>query len=268
MNNRTKALIACSALACAAGANASVLTFAIDGLNNFALMPQEYGDRVTALDNGIYHYDEMGEGFTPNVVTSYTESIGQSPSYWGTGYGDLVDVYFEDADGNGNGEIVLTADYGYEVVLYSFDMAAYSSAFPNDPTIDAVRVMGCASAPLFEELDAVISETTRSTYDFSGAPLQAREIRIQFDSGNLGNLSDDIAFDNIRFGQVAVDPVDITCPSDYAAPVCVLDFFDVSAFLTRFNAADPSADLNGDGDFNFFDVSIFLGEFTAGCDAD
>ena len=45
----------------------------------------------------------------------------------------------------------------------------------------------------------------------------------------------------------------------------VLNFFDVSAFLTAFNATDPSADFNNDGMFNFFDVSAFLAEFNAGC---
>ncbi|MFG0247088.1 MAG: GC-type dockerin domain-anchored protein [Phycisphaerales bacterium JB052] len=268
MKNFSNVLIASSMLACAAGAQGSVLTFMIDGLGNFNLLPQAYGDRVVAIDDGDFHYDEQGEGFTPNVVTSYTDSIGQTPAYWSTGYGDLVDVYFEDADGIGSGEIVLTADYGYEVVLYGFDAAAYSSAFASDPTIDAVRVMGCASTPLFEELDAVISETTRTTYDFSSAPLQARELRIQFESGNLGNLSDDICLDNIRFGQVAVDPVAIACPSDYAAPICELNFFDVSAFLSLYNNADPMADLNGDGDYNFFDVSMFLSEYAAGCNED
>ena len=42
------------------------------------------------------------------------------------------------------------------------------------------------------------------------------------------------------------------------------DFFDVSAFLTAFNAGDISADLNGDCAFNFFDVSAFLVAFNAG----
>lgn len=48
-----------------------------------------------------------------------------------------------------------------------------------------------------------------------------------------------------------------------------LNFFDVSAFLSAFNAQDPIADFfpvaNSDGQFNFFDVSTFLGEFNAGC---
>lgn len=45
----------------------------------------------------------------------------------------------------------------------------------------------------------------------------------------------------------------------------VLNFFDVSAFLSGFQAMDPSADLNGDGVYNFFDVSVFLSAFAAGC---
>ena len=45
----------------------------------------------------------------------------------------------------------------------------------------------------------------------------------------------------------------------------VLNFFDVSAFLTAFNASDADADLNGDGVFNFFDVSAFLSAFAQGC---
>ena len=45
----------------------------------------------------------------------------------------------------------------------------------------------------------------------------------------------------------------------------VLNFFDVSAFLTAFTGGDPVGDLNGDGLYNFFDVSVFLQSFAAGC---
>jgi hypothetical protein len=45
----------------------------------------------------------------------------------------------------------------------------------------------------------------------------------------------------------------------------MLDFFDVSAFLTAFGNMDPIADFNGDGLFNFFDVSEFLTAFGEGC---
>ena len=53
--------------------------------------------------------------------------------------------------------------------------------------------------------------------------------------------------------------------ADFAAPLGELNFFDVSAFLSAFNAADSAADLNSDGMFNFFDVSLFLSAYGAGC---
>ena len=45
----------------------------------------------------------------------------------------------------------------------------------------------------------------------------------------------------------------------------LLNFFDVSAFLSAFTSMSPAADFTGDGLYNFFDVSAFLGAFSAGC---
>ena len=45
----------------------------------------------------------------------------------------------------------------------------------------------------------------------------------------------------------------------------LLDFFDISAFLTAFSTADPIADLSGDSIFDFFDISILLQAFASGC---
>jgi hypothetical protein len=56
----------------------------------------------------------------------------------------------------------------------------------------------------------------------------------------------------------------IECPADLTGDG-VLDFFDISAFLSAFNSQDSAADFNNDGVFNFFDVSAFLNEFNAGC---
>jgi len=55
-----------------------------------------------------------------------------------------------------------------------------------------------------------------------------------------------------------------TCEADFTGDG-VLDFFDVSAFLSAFSAGDPLADFTGDGQFNFFDVSAFLGAYALGC---
>jgi len=54
------------------------------------------------------------------------------------------------------------------------------------------------------------------------------------------------------------------CPADLTGDG-VLNFFDISAFLSAFNSGDSLADLNGDGIYNFFDVSDFLGAFAEGC---
>ena len=45
----------------------------------------------------------------------------------------------------------------------------------------------------------------------------------------------------------------------------LLNFFDISAFLTAFAAMDPAADFNNNELFNFFDVALFLQLFSAGC---
>ena len=62
----------------------------------------------------------------------------------------------------------------------------------------------------------------------------------------------------------AVSEVAAGCPADLNGDGN-LDFFDVSAFLTAYNAQDAAADFNDDGMFNFFDVSAFLSAFNAGC---
>ncbi len=56
----------------------------------------------------------------------------------------------------------------------------------------------------------------------------------------------------------------LTCPSDINADFS-FNFFDVSAFLSAFNAQTPEGDFNQDGEFNFFDVSAFLAAFSTPC---
>jgi len=54
------------------------------------------------------------------------------------------------------------------------------------------------------------------------------------------------------------------CPADFTDDG-VLDFFDISAFLTLFINQDPTSDMNNDGSFDFFDISTFLAAFSDGC---
>lgn len=45
----------------------------------------------------------------------------------------------------------------------------------------------------------------------------------------------------------------------------LLDFFDISAFLTAYGSSNPIADLNNDAVLDFFDISAFLTAYGAGC---
>ena len=54
-------------------------------------------------------------------------------------------------------------------------------------------------------------------------------------------------------------------PADIAEPFGALNFFDVSAYLSAFNAQDDAADLDNNGEWNFFDVSFFLATYNQGC---
>jgi len=56
------------------------------------------------------------------------------------------------------------------------------------------------------------------------------------------------------------------CPADLAPPQGVLNFFDISAYITAFNAQDPVADFAAPfGVFNFFDIAAYIAAFNAGC---
>ncbi len=84
-------------------------------------------------------------------------------------------------------------------------------------------------------------------------------------SGNTVVVGSDNDYDNGNSsGSAYVFSVPSPCSADLTDDG-TLDFFDVSAFLTAYNAQDPTADFNADGSFNFFDVSAFVEAFLNGC---
>lgn len=87
--------------------------------------------------------------------------------------------------------------------------------------------------------------------------LDDAQVRFTVDSGGVFYL------DDVYLGTEL--PSAGCSDADLAEPYGELNFFDVSAFLSAFNAGDPSADFNGDGSYDFFDVSSFLTQFNAGC---
>jgi len=55
------------------------------------------------------------------------------------------------------------------------------------------------------------------------------------------------------------------CLADFAEPIGILDFFDISEFLSLYTSADPAADFDENGSFDFFDIAAFLSAYRAGC---
>jgi hypothetical protein len=187
-------------------ARATVLTFDDDPpIFNSEPVNQAYGDAVTSTTMpGNLQYGENGEGFTPNVVVDYgpLSPTNANPDLWSTGYGDLTNVLFKDTDGFAYLQVTFTADPGYRVRLHSWDMAAFGAVFSSDPTINSVRVLDSNGNELLALSNVSISETTHTSFDYSASPFVDDVLVLEFNAGNLGGLSDDIAFDNIVFSQV------------------------------------------------------------------
>lgn len=92
--------------------------------------------------------------------------------------------------------------------------------------------------------------------------VQNDQFRIRFTASDTGSGSVvEAAVDAISLQSY---PCDASCPADTDGNG-VLNFFDVSDYLTLFSASDPAADFNNDNMFNFFDVSAFIDAFNAGC---
>lgn len=150
---------------------------------------------------GQFTYGNAGEGFTPNIVTDYfVGSPGGGVKLWQTDYGDLINIAFGSHDSESL-NIRLTADPGFKVLLYSFDLAGWSNA---DYDINAVSVSD-GSTTLFSQSDVHVEGNftgpRHTLFDFN-TPLSGSELLIQIDYSNLwGSIQDNIGIDNIRFGQ-------------------------------------------------------------------
>jgi hypothetical protein len=171
-------------------------------------VPLDYGDRVTAgvmdVPGGQFTYGEAGEGFTPNVTIEFfsgaASSIGPGVSLWQDRYGDLVNVLFAN-NASDFLAVRLTADPGYQVGLFGFDMAGWPNA---DFLIGGISVIGGA-AVLFSQTDVRVegdfSGPRHSVFAFADG-LFAAELLLRIDFSNLADAQhDNIGLDNLRFAQ-------------------------------------------------------------------
>ena len=178
-------------------ANATILTFDVSGgVTNFANIPQSYGDNVAMTPDGLGHsYGVGAEGFTPNVVVEYG-TAGEDPALWTTGYGDLTNVHFNDADGDLTFTVRFTADPGFLVTLFDFDIASFLSA---GQTIAGLEVRNGATDASLVSLGSTF--ITGATHAQIAPNVSANVLILEIDLTGLGSVSDDIGIDNVRFGQ-------------------------------------------------------------------
>lgn len=195
-------LLAAMCLA-ALSANATVLTFDIDGMSSGNVMPQGYGDNVDAADMGSFHYD-VGNGLTEDITVAYegisTSGGIQDLNWWNTGYSDLTKVCEYEPDGDPGFRIVLTSTAG-NVLLDQFDVGNFAGTI----IIPSVKIKDGFGNVLYQLDNWQLSGSTfpHQTFTFQG-PLSAQQISIEFDLTGLGGASDNVGIDNIRFRQDAV----------------------------------------------------------------
>ena len=131
--------------------------------------------------------------------------------------------------------------------------------------VSAEFILGGGFTGAFFEQQIFDSEFDTESFDVD-VPLTSNSgsyrVRLRLSHSGIGQLDRSLLGGSLSTSWSIES--DNPCPADLTGDG-VLNFFDVSAFLTAFGAMDPTADMNGDGIFNFFDVSAFLAAFAAGC---
>jgi hypothetical protein len=144
-----------------------------------------------------HSYGVGPEGFTPNVTVVYG-AAGEDPALWTTGYGNLTNIHFNDADGDTTFTITFAADAGFNVQLHEFDLASF---LDNGQRIQGFTVLNSGGTAVFTQGPTDISGSTHNNFDIG---VSDTRLQLVIDLSGLGPVSDDIGIDNIRFGQTAV----------------------------------------------------------------
>lgn len=134
--------------------------------------------------------------------------------------------------------------------------AAFEFGFPENTT-------GGDWIPFsFEVTDDMIT----AVGDFPPEPTSVSVLPFRFFGGEFGAGTSPTGTVFIDDLCIAQDMGGGCSDADVAEPFGVLNFFDVAAFISAFNAQDPSADIAAPfGAWNFFDVSTYITLYNQGC---
>ena len=195
----------------------------------------------------------------------------QVPADWGlgdpTGDADGSGMCYVTSNGNGsdvdNGSVGLmspvfdvssldTASVRFSAWMTGSGPDSMLIEFSDDAGSNWVQTKSVSSTNGWEELSYVIGDHVSMTDEF--------RMRVTVTDAGADSTVEG-GFDAFKISREVCDNA---CAADLNGDG-VLNFFDVSAFLSAFSAMNSAADFNGDGNFDFFDVSAFLGAFSAGC---
>jgi hypothetical protein len=200
-------------------AQSTVLTF--DGFSDNEIVPQSYGDRV--IDFGTSYGG--GGGPTPNIEVDYIPvSNGIPLTNWVSDYATLTNA-LSSIEFDTQGYVQLTPDAGFDVVLNSFQVAAWlDESFPDS----RIFVADATGATLFDTGTFTAVPGMVQTYP-TGPLRSSTGLRIVVhDFGDLG-------VDSIAFSQVPTIPE----PNIYALWIAGLGIVGTVACKSRRTRSRP-----------------------------
>jgi endonuclease I len=255
---------------------------------------------TTSLD-GCYQAFPIGSGGDSETVTisfdsSFTATAG---AVFGSVVVDNLDVTTQGGSGNGanDGDDLVS----FEMSVFNSGNASFDSvtdqgaisvdlgsiAASGGDAVQTVEVFniapgGAFAAPIDIEVlssagdTAALTTTLGVITDLSSSGMGSFEVML--DDAIEGDFAATYTLRvynsrSMFLGDVVVEDLTLSLTGEVAGVSCVADltgdgvlnFFDVSAFLSAYSGGDLSVDFTDDGVLNFFDVSAFLSAYTAGC---
>jgi hypothetical protein len=181
----------------AAASQATILTFDMANVTgDGALMPQDYGDFVTATTMGNYSYG-MGTGFTPDVNVDYGP---HDLNLWNDGYNDLHKVVENENDGENGYDIIFTPNPIITMTIQSFDFGNWGGAV----TLPGISIRD-QQGILWQQTNINVPASSATGHlTFTPNISSNQRLYLHVDTTGLGGNSDNMGMDNIAFSQTSV----------------------------------------------------------------
>ncbi len=217
---------------------------------------------------------ELANATVPALSASSTVSLVVDPFYLSEGTSVLyasVESSLNEYFGNNTASLTIEVGDSDTTPPLVTDVAISEHLGDNDGLVEpgeAFKVSWSATDPSsIGSTSATVNGIQRS-----GVPISGNRFEALFSPLNQGVYPLIVsACDDDFSPSCTTTSSDITIEN--SMPDCYVDFnddgfvnfFDVSIFIQRYQATDPSADCNGDGAINFFDVSCFIMMYQSGC---